>query len=83
MKGWCVIPERMNSNDFGSLSQSYTIPGHTRNKRALRNFSDTTQMFTRESPHHLGVRDYFSRRKALRFRGERLLLTPDPLPQNV
>ena len=44
-----------------SLTQ---IPGHTRNKRVLRNFSGTTQMFTRESPHHFGVRDYFSRRKS-------------------
>ena len=64
MKVWCVIPERMNLNDFGSRSQSYTIPGHTRNKRVLRNLSGTTQMFTRESPHHFGVRDYFSRRKS-------------------
>ena len=31
-------------------------------QRVLRNFSGDTQVFNRESPHHSGVLDYFSRR---------------------
>ena len=64
MKGWCAIPESMNSIDLVQALSLTQIPGHTKNKERFRNFSWKTQMFTRESPHHLGVRDYFSRRKS-------------------
>ena len=69
MKVWSAIPERMNLNDFWVQTLGLAqFLGHTKNNEYFRNFSGDTQMFSRDSPHHLGVRDYFSRRKALRRR---------------
>ena len=64
MKGWCVVPaERMSAYDFVQPLSPYTNFFAHYEQRVLRNFSGDTQLFNRESAHHSGVLDYFSRGK--------------------
>ena len=70
MKGWCALPERMNSNDVvQALRRLYTnFLAHYMNKEHFLGISPgmtdswDTRMFNCESPHHSGVLNYFSRR---------------------
>ena len=46
MKGWCVIPERMNADDFVQALSPYTnLSLGTMNVEYFRNFFRDTQMF--------------------------------------
>ena len=63
MKGWCVVPERMNAYDFVQPLSPYTNFLSHYEQWVLRNLSGDTQQFNRESAHHSGVLDHFSRGK--------------------
>ena len=51
MKGWCVIPERMNVCDFVQAPSPYTgLSLCTMNVEYVRNFSTDTQVFNVRVP---------------------------------
>ena len=66
MKGWCVIPERMNARDFVQALSPYTnLSLGTMNVEYFRNFSRETQTFNVRVLTTFDALDYFSRQRCM------------------